>query len=60
MSSPWHLTRVEDDHVSELAGRAQAWLEGGWHARFAKPADPNDTQMAYVRGLVEGRKWLPY
>jgi uncharacterized damage-inducible protein DinB len=129
----WHLTRVEDDHVSELAGRPQAWIEDGWHARFAKRADPTDTgfgygprqvatirpdgpqilidyhtavharaleyvkiltcealdriidtswdppvtvgvrlvsvvndctqhvgQMAYVRGLIEGRKWLPY
>lgn len=129
----WHLTRVMDDHVSELAGLAQAWIEQGWHERFGKPADPSDTgfgygpdqvaalrvdgpellgeyfaavyersiayvkgvscadldriidrswdppviagvrlisvvndctqhvgQMAYVRGIVEGRKWLPY
>jgi uncharacterized damage-inducible protein DinB len=129
----WHLTRVMDDHVSELAERRQAWLDQGWHARFGKPADPSDTgfgygpdqvaglrpegprvlleyfaavyhqtidylqrvtcadldrvvdrrwdppvtagvrlisvandctqhvgQMAYLRGLVEGRKWLPY
>jgi uncharacterized damage-inducible protein DinB len=129
----WHLTRVQDDHVSELAGRSQAWIEQRWHARFNKPADPNDTgfgygpaevatirpadpqllidyfavvhqrslayleslscadmdrvidtswdppvtagvrlvsvvndctqhvgQMAYLRGLIEGRKWLPY
>jgi hypothetical protein len=129
----WHLTRVQDDHVSELAGRPQAWVADGWHARFGKPADPTDTgfgygpdqvatirpdgpqvlldyytavhqrsleylgqvscddldrvvdthwdppvtagvrlvsvvddcaqhvgQMAYIRGLLEGRKWLPY
>jgi hypothetical protein len=129
----WHLTRVQDDHVSELAGRPQAWVADGWHARFGKPADPGDTgfgygpdqvagirpdgpqvlldyyaavhirsleylkdvscddmdrvvdtrwdppvtagvrlvsvvddcaqhvgQMAYIRGLIEGRKWLPY
>ncbi|MDQ3811313.1 MAG: DinB family protein [Chloroflexota bacterium] len=129
----WHLTRVADDHISELAGQAQAWVEHGWHERFGKPADAHDTgfgygpdevasvrpndaavlidyfsavyrrsldylrtltcddldrvvdtswdppvtagvrlvsvvndctqhvgQMAYVRGLVEGRKWLPY
>jgi hypothetical protein len=129
----WHLTRVMDDHVSELAGNDQAWVAEGWHDRFGKPADPADTgfgygseqvaavrpdgpgvlidyfvavyertltyvkslscgdldrvidrswdppvtagvrlvsvvndcdqhvgQMAYVRGLVEGRKWLPY
>ena len=129
----WHLTRVADDHVSELAGEPQAWIAEGWHARFGKRADPNDTgfgygpaevagirpddpqllidyyeavhkrslaylssvscadmdrvidtrwdppvtagvrlvsvvndtaehvgQMAYLRGLIEGRKWLPY
>jgi uncharacterized damage-inducible protein DinB len=129
----WHLSRVEDDHISEIAGRPQAWIEERWHERFGKPADPNDTgfgyaaeqvaaispsgsdvlveyyaavhrrsleylkgascadmdriidtrwdppvtvgvrlvsvvndltqhvgQMAYVRGLIEGRRWLPY
>ena len=39
----WHLTRVEDDHISELAGRPQAWIDGGWHARFGRPANPADT-----------------
>lgn len=129
----WHLTRVQDDHMSELAGRPQAWIEQQWHARFGRPADPSDTgfghgpedvaslrpegpgplidyyaavharsmdylkrltceemdrvidtswdppvtvgvrlvsvvndctqhvgQMAYVRGLIAGRHWLPY
>jgi uncharacterized damage-inducible protein DinB len=39
----WHLTRVQDDHVSDLAGRPQAWIADGWHARFNRPADPGDT-----------------
>ena len=39
----WHLTRVEDDHVADLAGRPQAWIERGWHARFDRPADEDDT-----------------
>ena len=129
----WHVTRVQDDHISELAGQPQAWVADGWHQHFGKPADPSDTgfgygpaevasiapedpsvliayyaavhtrslayldqvtcedldrivdtswdppvsagvrlvsvvndctqhvgQMAYIRGLVEGRKWLPY
>jgi hypothetical protein len=120
----WHLTRVEDDHVSDLAGETQAWLADGWHARFDRPADEDDVgavrpssaqvlldyhlavynrsltylqglqcsdmdreldepydppvtvgvrlvsvvndctqhvgQMAYVRGLLERRHWLPY
>jgi len=39
----WHLTRVQDDHVSELANQPQAWIAEGWHARFGMPADPTDT-----------------
>ena len=33
----WHLTRVEDDHVADVAGRAQAWHEDGWYDRFGLP-----------------------
>jgi DinB superfamily len=43
----WHLTRVQDDHVSDLAGQPQAWLSDGWHARFGKAADPGDTGFGY-------------
>lgn len=129
----WHLTRVQDDHVSELAGRPQAWIQDHWHERFNRPGDLDDTgfghtpqqvaslrpegpgvlldyfgvvhlrsmeyvqgltcadmdrvidrrwdppvtvgvrlvsvvndctqhvgQMSYIRGLIEGRRWLPY
>jgi uncharacterized damage-inducible protein DinB len=129
----WHLTRVEDDHVSDLANTPQAWIADGWHARFNRPSNKHDTgyghgptevailrpespqvlldyyaavhersidylnrltcedmdrvvdtrwnppvtvgvrlvsvvndttqhvgQMAYMRGLIENRKWLPY
>ncbi|MFD7552395.1 DUF664 domain-containing protein [Streptomyces sp. NPDC059578] len=33
----WHLTRVQDDHVSEAAGVEQEWTAGGWVARFDLP-----------------------
>ncbi|MGI8524054.1 MAG: mycothiol transferase [Nocardioides sp.] len=33
----WHLTRVTDDHVAELAGRDQVWTAEGWADRFALP-----------------------
>jgi uncharacterized damage-inducible protein DinB len=52
----WHLARVQDDHISEVAGREQAWTEDGWADRFALPLDTADTgyghtaeQMASVR-----------
>lgn len=35
----WHLTRVQDDHVAEVAGRPQTWTEEGWDARFGLPFD---------------------
>src|SRR5438309_9545892 len=38
----WHLARVMDDHMSDLAGRQQAWIVDGWHQRFDKPADPHE------------------
>ena len=39
----WHLTRIQDDHVSEIAGIEQAWIAEGWHDRFAMEADPHNT-----------------
>jgi uncharacterized damage-inducible protein DinB len=33
----WHLTRVQDDHVAEVAGRAQVWTTEGWEKRFDLP-----------------------
>ena len=39
----WHLTRVQDDHVAEVAGQPQAWTAAGWADRFALPLDPAAT-----------------
>lgn len=35
----WHLSRVEDDHVSDVAGVDQVWTTGGWVERFGLPFD---------------------
>jgi uncharacterized damage-inducible protein DinB len=37
----WHLTRIEDDHVSEVAGQEQAWTADGWFDRFGLPFAPD-------------------
>jgi uncharacterized damage-inducible protein DinB len=37
----WHLTRVQDDHVAEVAGVEQAWTEAGWADRFGLPFPPS-------------------
>lgn len=38
----WHLTRVQDDHVSEVAGLEQVWTAQGWVDRFDLPFDVGD------------------
>jgi len=35
----WHLARVQDDHVAEVAEGAQIWVTGGWVERFRLPFD---------------------
>ena len=38
----WHLTRVQDDHVAEILGRSQAWIDG-WAERFGMDPVPGNT-----------------
>jgi hypothetical protein len=33
----WHLTRIQDDHVADVAGTEQVWVEAGWADRFGLP-----------------------
>jgi uncharacterized damage-inducible protein DinB len=48
----WHLTRVADDHVSDLASQPQAWIADGWHARFNRPASMDDTGYGHDPAAV--------
>jgi Protein of unknown function (DUF664) len=43
----WHLTRVQDDHVAEVAGVEQAWTAAGWADRFGLPFDPAATGYGF-------------
>lgn len=50
----WHLTRIQDDHIADLAGEEQAWTT--WRDRFDLPFDAHATgfgqdaeQVAQVR-----------
>ena len=36
----WHLTRIQDDHVADVAGVEQQWLADGWYDRFGLPFGP--------------------
>ncbi|PXX69346.1 putative damage-inducible protein DinB [Nocardia tenerifensis] len=35
----WHLTRVQDDHIADVAGLEQVWTAAGWAKRFGLPFD---------------------
>jgi len=35
----WHLTRVQDDHVADVAGTEQVWTADGFVGRFDLPYD---------------------
>lgn len=52
----WHLTRVQDDHIADVADREQVWTAQDWHGRFGLPFGPaatgyghNAEQVAQVR-----------
>ena len=38
----WHLTRIQDDHIADLAGREQVWAQG-WYNRFNVPFNKQAT-----------------
>lgn len=48
----WHLTRVQDHHVSELLDTEQLWL-GGWAERFGREPKPLDLGYGMTAADVE-------
>ena len=44
----WHLTRVQDSQIADLMGAEQLWTKDGWHRRFRRPADPDDTGYGHT------------
>jgi hypothetical protein len=56
----WHLTRVQDDHVADVAGTEQVWTAQGYVDRFDLPLAPaehgyghSSEQVAQVRASAE-------
>ncbi len=43
----WHLTRVQDHHVAELADRPQVWTTAGWNNRFGTDPDEDNTGFGH-------------
>jgi hypothetical protein len=48
----WHLTRIQDDHVADVAGTEQRWSADGWHERFGLPFDVSATGYGQTRDEV--------
>ena len=44
----WHLTRIEDDHMSDLRGTEQVWTAQGWINRFGLPYDASATGYGFT------------
>ena len=54
----WHLTRIQDAQVAEVAGSEQVWTAAGWFDRFGLPFSAaatgygqSQSEMAQVAGI---------
>jgi uncharacterized damage-inducible protein DinB len=47
----WHLVRVQDDHLADVAGTEQVWTAQGFAVRFGRPAD--DPATGYGMSSLE-------
>lgn len=55
----WHLGRVEDAQVAEVAGREQAWTAQDFAGRFNLPLDPRDTGYGHSTEQVDAVRAEP-
>ncbi|SEC43525.1 Protein of unknown function [Amycolatopsis tolypomycina] len=49
----WHLARVQDDHVADVAGTEQVWTGQDWLSRFGLPFPAGDTGYGHRPADVE-------
>ena len=43
----WHLARVQDDHIADVADVEQVWTADDWAARFGLPFPPEATGYGF-------------
>ena len=48
----WHLARVQDDHVADVADLEQVWTRDGFADRFALPFDTGDIGYGHTSAQV--------
>jgi hypothetical protein len=44
----WHLTRVQDAQIADLMGEADLWTSDGWHQKFNRPPDHDDSGYGHT------------
>ena len=48
----WHLARVQDSQIADVAGTEQVWTAEGWAGRFDLPFDPSATGYGFTSAQV--------
>ena len=48
----WHLTRVQDHHVSEILDTSQIWIDGDWAEHFGLTPDPSNIGYGHTAADV--------
>jgi hypothetical protein len=48
----WHLTRVEDGQIADLMGEADLWTRDGWHRKFDRAPDHDDSGYGHTTAQV--------
>lgn len=48
----WHLTRVQDHHLTAVIGGEQIYVTGDWGPRFGLKSDPDDTGYGHTADQV--------
>jgi hypothetical protein len=44
----WHLTRVQDAQIADLMGEPDLWTREGWHAKFDRPPEHDDSGYGHT------------
>jgi uncharacterized damage-inducible protein DinB len=48
----WHLTRVQDHHMTEILGGDQVWMSGDWASHCGLDPDPSDIGFRHTAEQV--------
>jgi len=52
----WHISRVQDAEIAGLMGVEQLWITEGWHQKFNRPRDADDTGYGHTNEQVAAFK----